>query len=210
MERFCGGMLETAPPRPGASLKRNSCGLNPASADTRSPSASRRVSWACICPSLTAMAFRFSRRKSRVFWLSCCCAERTSDWSCGMLNSSAWRTDTQKIAAASPRISSAKKLAPARRCAVVSVTDFALASRLETRIMCMLHLPTRRMTMHPHKPDALLSGSDGIPSLMPQARRLLELRQLLVELLPEALARSCTVANYKHGKLVVFAENNAI
>jgi hypothetical protein len=66
------------------------------------------------------------------------------------------------------------------------------------------------MTMHPHKPDALLSDSGGIPSLMPQARRLLELRQLLVELLPEPLARACTVANYKHGKLVVFAENNAI
>jgi hypothetical protein len=66
------------------------------------------------------------------------------------------------------------------------------------------------MTMHPHKPDALLSGSDGIPALMPQARRLLQLRQLLADLLPDALARACTVANYKHGKLVVFAENNAI
>jgi hypothetical protein len=66
------------------------------------------------------------------------------------------------------------------------------------------------MTMHPHKPDALLSGSDGIPALMPQARRLLELRQLLADLLPDALARACTVANYKHGKLVVFAENNTV
>jgi hypothetical protein len=66
------------------------------------------------------------------------------------------------------------------------------------------------MTTHPHKPDALLSGSGGIPALMPQARRLLELRQLLANLLPEPLARACTVANYKHGKLVVFAENNAI
>jgi hypothetical protein len=66
------------------------------------------------------------------------------------------------------------------------------------------------MTMHPHKPDALLSGSGGIPALMPQARRLLELRQLLASLLPEPLARTCTVANYKHGKLVVFAENSAV
>ena len=64
--------------------------------------------------------------------------------------------------------------------------------------------------MHPHKPDALLSGSDGIPALMPQARRLLELRRLLASLLPDALARCCTVANYKHGKLVLFAENNAV
>jgi hypothetical protein len=66
------------------------------------------------------------------------------------------------------------------------------------------------MTMHPHKPSALLSGSGGIPALMPQARRLLQLRQLLAGLLPDALARACTVANYKHGKLVVFAENNAV
>jgi hypothetical protein len=66
------------------------------------------------------------------------------------------------------------------------------------------------MTMHPHKPDALLSGSDGIPALMPQAWRLLELRQLLASLLPEPFARSCTVANYKSGKLIVFAENNAV
>lgn len=66
------------------------------------------------------------------------------------------------------------------------------------------------MTTHPHKPDALLSDSGGIPSLMPQARRLLELRQLLTRLLPESLARACTVANYKSGKLVLFAENNAV
>jgi len=66
------------------------------------------------------------------------------------------------------------------------------------------------MIMHPLKPDALLAGSGGIPALMPQARRLLQLRQLLADLLPDALARACTVANYKHGKLVVFAENNAI
>jgi hypothetical protein len=66
------------------------------------------------------------------------------------------------------------------------------------------------MTTHPHKPDALLSGSGGIPALMPQARRLLELRHLLANLLPEPLARACTVANYKHGKLVLFAENSAV
>jgi hypothetical protein len=64
--------------------------------------------------------------------------------------------------------------------------------------------------MHPHKPDALLSETGGIPALMPQARRLLELRQILASLLPAALARACTVANYKQGKLVLFAENNAV
>jgi hypothetical protein len=67
------------------------------------------------------------------------------------------------------------------------------------------------MTKHPHKPGAFLKGSGGIPALMPQAQRLLELRQFLADLLPGALARSCSVANYKHGKVVViFAENNAV
>jgi hypothetical protein len=74
----------------------------------------------------------------------------------------------------------------------------------------MLYLPLERMTMHPHKPDALLTGSGGIPALMPQARRLLELRRILADLLPEVLARSCTVANYKLGKLVILAESSAI
>jgi len=45
---------------------------------------------------------------------------------------------------------------------------------------------------------------------MPQASRLLELRRLLSSVLPESLARACTVANYKNGKLVLFAENNAV
>jgi hypothetical protein len=66
------------------------------------------------------------------------------------------------------------------------------------------------MSKHPHKPDVLLADPGGIPALMPQARRLLELRQILADSLPHALARSCTVANYKRGKLIVFAENNAV
>ena len=58
--------------------------------------------------------------------------------------------------------------------------------------------------------DAYLVQADGINSLMPQAKRLLELRQVLLEVLPKALADSATVANYRQGKIVIFAANSAI
>jgi hypothetical protein len=64
--------------------------------------------------------------------------------------------------------------------------------------------------MHPRKPDALLEASGGIPALIAQARRLLELRKLLFELLPDAIARSCSIANYKNGKVVIFSANGAV
>ena len=58
--------------------------------------------------------------------------------------------------------------------------------------------------------DAYLAQADGINSLMPQAKRLLELRQVLLEVLPRPLADSATVANYRQGKIVIFATNSAI
>jgi hypothetical protein len=58
--------------------------------------------------------------------------------------------------------------------------------------------------------DAYLIQADGINSLMPQAKRLLELRQVLLEVLPKPLADLATVANYRQGKIVIFAANSAI
>lgn len=58
--------------------------------------------------------------------------------------------------------------------------------------------------------DAYLVQTDGINSLMPQAKRLLELRQVLLEVLPKPLANLATVANYRQGKIVIFAANSAI
>src|SRR3972149_12091185 len=55
-----------------------------------------------------------------------------------------------------------------------------------------------------------LAQTDGINSLMPQAKRLLELRQVLLEILPKPLAESATVANYRQGKIGIFAANSAI
>jgi len=59
-------------------------------------------------------------------------------------------------------------------------------------------------------PCAFLNQPDGIASLMPQARRLIELRGVLSAVLPESLARWCSIANYKQGKVVIFAANSTV
>jgi hypothetical protein len=59
-------------------------------------------------------------------------------------------------------------------------------------------------------PCAFLNQPDGIAPLLPQAQRLIELREILSALLPESLARNCSIANYKQGKVVIFAANGAI
>ncbi len=64
--------------------------------------------------------------------------------------------------------------------------------------------------MHPKNPCAFLNQPDGIASLMPQARRLIELRGILSAVLPSSLARSCSIANYKRGKVVIFAASSAV
>jgi hypothetical protein len=58
-------------------------------------------------------------------------------------------------------------------------------------------------------PCAFLNQPDGIAPLMPQARRLIELRESLAAILPESLARCCSIANFKQGKVVIFAANGA-
>jgi hypothetical protein len=49
----------------------------------------------------------------------------------------------------------------------------------------------------------------GISRLMPQAALLLAIRQQLSEVLPDHLQRSCVIANYKQGVVVVVAGTNA-
>jgi hypothetical protein len=63
--------------------------------------------------------------------------------------------------------------------------------------------------MHMKNPCAFLNQADGIAPLMPQAKRLIELREFLASLLPDSLARHCSVANYKQGRVIVFASNGA-
>src|SRR5215831_16109981 len=63
--------------------------------------------------------------------------------------------------------------------------------------------------MHMKNPCAFLDQADGASALMPQAERLLELRKIFSSLLPDSLARRCSVANYKQGRVVVFASDGA-
>ena len=50
----------------------------------------------------------------------------------------------------------------------------------------------------------------GINALMPHAEQVMSLRQILASVLPANLRRSCEIANYSQGKVVIFAENSAI
>jgi hypothetical protein len=55
-----------------------------------------------------------------------------------------------------------------------------------------------------------LDRGDGTSRLVPQATLLLAIRQHLSEVLPTNLRRSCSIANYKQGVVVVIAGNNAV
>jgi hypothetical protein len=64
--------------------------------------------------------------------------------------------------------------------------------------------------MHTRKPYAFLLQPDGIASLMPQTQLLIELRLRLTATLPETLKQTCSIANYKQGKVIIFATNGAV
>ena len=55
-----------------------------------------------------------------------------------------------------------------------------------------------------------LKQADEASALLPQATRILELRRALHGILPDQLSRSCSIANVKQGKVVVFTENSVI
>ena len=58
-------------------------------------------------------------------------------------------------------------------------------------------------------PYAFLNQADGIAALMPQTERLIKLRAILTSLLPQPLARRCSVANFKQGRVLIFASSGA-
>lgn len=64
--------------------------------------------------------------------------------------------------------------------------------------------------MHAKNMDAYLEQPGGINSLMPQAKRLLDLRRVLLEALPATLSGLASVANYRNGRVVIFAANSSI
>lgn len=64
--------------------------------------------------------------------------------------------------------------------------------------------------MHSKDLRAYLNSAAGIAALLPQAERLIELRRIYCEIVPQQLLRSSSIVNYKQEKVVIFAENNAI
>src|SRR5262245_1245259 len=55
-----------------------------------------------------------------------------------------------------------------------------------------------------------LASDSGTGRLVPQVAVLLAIRQRLSSALPDNLRRSCAIANYKQGNVVVFAGNSAV
>ena len=64
--------------------------------------------------------------------------------------------------------------------------------------------------MHSKNLRAYLDSAAGIAALLPQAERLIELRRIYSELVPQQVLRSSTIVNCKRQTVVIFADNNAI
>jgi hypothetical protein len=64
--------------------------------------------------------------------------------------------------------------------------------------------------MHSKNLRAYLDSAAGIAALLPQAERLIELRRIYREIMPQQLLRSSSIVNYKQETVVIYAENNAI
>jgi hypothetical protein len=64
--------------------------------------------------------------------------------------------------------------------------------------------------MHSKNLRAYLDSTAGIAALLPQAERLIELRRIYSELVPQQLLRFSSIVNFKRQTVVIFAENNAI
>ena len=64
--------------------------------------------------------------------------------------------------------------------------------------------------MHSKNLRAYLDSATAIAALLPQAERLVELRRMYKEIMPQQMLRSSSIVNYKQGNVVIFAENNAI
>jgi len=64
--------------------------------------------------------------------------------------------------------------------------------------------------MHSKNLRAYLDSATGIAALLPQAERLIELRRIYKEIMPQQLLRSSSIVNYKQENVVIFADNNAI
>jgi len=64
--------------------------------------------------------------------------------------------------------------------------------------------------VHSQNLGAFLAEADDIKPLMSRAKRLMELQRLLSISLPASVAQAATVANFRQGKLVIYALNGAV
>lgn len=64
--------------------------------------------------------------------------------------------------------------------------------------------------MHSKNLRTYLDSATAIAALLPQAERLIELRRIYSELVPQQLLRCSSIVNYKQENVVIFVENNAI
>lgn len=64
--------------------------------------------------------------------------------------------------------------------------------------------------MRSHSLGELFLQDDKTNPLIFHAKFLLDLRRIIAQVLPVEIARNCSIANYKDGKLVIFADNNAV
>jgi len=64
--------------------------------------------------------------------------------------------------------------------------------------------------MHSKNIRAYLDSVAGIAALLPQAERLIELRRIYQDLVPQQLLRSSSIVNYRQQSVVIFAENSAV
>src|SRR4051812_13955003 len=105
---------------------------------------------------------------------------------------------------------SASKPAPAR-CASERLTDLALASRSEIRIICTAFPPADPV---PSKPlpniDRILSADDELQPVLAKTRDLHALGGFVDGFFPPDLARQVRVANFREGELVLTAGNPAV
>src|SRR5260221_3171861 len=96
------------------------------------------------------------------------------------------------------------------RCASDKLTDLALASRSEIRIICTLLPPeSRQSPVSLPKIDRILSADNELQPVLAKARQIRALGGLVDGFFPPDLARQVRVANCREGELVLSAANPA-
>ena len=96
----------------------------------------------------------------------------------------------------------------ATRCMADSVTDLALASRSEIRIICTSSPDT--LPLLPTKLDRILAAQGDLQPLLAKTRDLRALGELVRNFLTAELRDQIRVANFKDGKLALLAANSAV